>query len=381
MNKQLSDSILDGSIAVDSPDAFSAILEQYPDNPDLWSMHADLLLKSNSKNAASQCYEKAAKMFLGSGRPLRAMVSQALHWRLSKPNKESFSSFLLELENQEHPDTLFTGFLNSLTTQEKLWFMRSLEPICLPARSIVKKVGDLETHLFFVLSGQLRESFYHLLHHRRKYQSFPNRTLKENDHFGDIYPCSEEIKSQSLVETLTRVELAKLSKIRLKQLCLKFPQVEKGIIQLLKIRSPNTDTEGGFSIRKSQRYPLQVRMSVELLSSDPDEPKLFFSGYSKDLSVTGVGFILDRCTKEDKEILTSILEKNQKITLQSVFYSDPLSLCISGQLVRLQETIEMGYKTMLLGIHFEEMPPNLQGLLFSAAKIFSSSDPSRLEVN
>jgi hypothetical protein len=122
-------------------------------------------------------------------------------------------------------------------------------------------------------------------------------------------------------------------------------------------------------------------MSVELLSSDPDEPKLFFSGYSKDLSVTGVGFILDRCTKEDKEILTSILEKNQKITLQSVFYSDPLSLCISGQLVRLQETIEMGYKTMLLGIHFEEMPPNLQGLLFSAAKIFSSSDPSRLEVN
>jgi len=94
--------------------------------------------------------------------------------------------------------------------------------------------------------------------------------------------------------------------------------------------------------------------------------------------VTGVGFVLNECSKELREKLGTILERNEKRKITSVFLGDNMSISIYGEIVRLQEIVENGHRTIVLGIQFKKMPPNLQGLLFSAARIFSISETSNI---
>ncbi len=371
MSTPVIDGIIDGSITIHSPEVFNSIIEHCPDNPDLLCMYADLLKKNNIRASAIQLYEKAAKICTDSGKPIQAIISKAHQWRLSRPDKQEVDSFFWNIENTNPNQHPFNNFFNNLFQAEKLHLTLNFEHIVFPAKTVIKKPGKTEDALFFVISGELKESYYQLLDHREKYQKHPVRILKENDYFGTVYPYSQEIKSQSLVESITRVQLAKLSKTNIIKLCQKYPRIEQGLIGLCSIRSSKGIPNFKIKIRKSNRYPIKVSMKVDILSGENSAEELTFLGYSKDLSVTGVGFILNECSKELREKLAGILERNEKRRINAVFYGDNLSISISGELVRLQEIVEDGRRTIVLGIQFEKMPPNLQGLLFSAAKVFS----------
>ena len=200
----------------------------------------------------------------------------------------------------------------------------------------------------------------------------PSRIIREYDSFGKAYPYTEEHKSRSHIETITLMQLAKLSRISLGELCPKYPRIEQGIIRLCGIRTDNVIPTVEIKIRTSNRYPIKVKMSVKILKSSNHDLEYSLSGFSKDLSVTGVGFIPIESSKEMRESLASIIEKNEKIMVNASFNCDNMSLSIIGKLVRLQEIIESGRKTIILGIQFEKMPPNMQGFIFSAARFFST---------
>jgi len=376
MSTPLVDGIADGSIKIDSPEAFSSIIEHYPNDPDLLCLYADLLTRKDFKASAGEFYEKATKIFTDSGKLIQAIISKACKWRLSRPNHEEIDSFFSSIQNANKNQYPFNDFFNNLFRSEKLHLMLSLENVVFPAKTIIKKAGEIEDALFFVISGELKESFYQLLEHREKHQKQPMRILRENDHFGQVYPYTKEIKSPSFVEAITRVQLAKLSQAHLKKLSKKYPPIEQAIITLCNIRSKNGNPGSEIKIRNSNRYPIKVDMKVDVLSVENTEAEFTFSGYSKDLSVTGVGFVLNESSKEIREKLGSIMEANEKRKIRSVFYRANISISISGELVRMQEIVENGRRTIVLGIQFEKMPPNLQGLLFSAAKIFSISETS-----
>jgi hypothetical protein len=373
MSNSVIDGLIKGSITIDSPEVFSSIIEHYPDNADLLFMYANLLERKNIKASAAELYEKASQIFANSSKPIQALMSKARKWRLSRPNIEEIDKFFLNIKTTNHNHLPLNDFLNNLNYPEKLHLMLNLEHISFPAKTIIKKPGKIEDALFFVILGELKESFYQLLDQRGKYQRRPIRILKESDHFGQVYPYTQEITSQSFVEAITWVQLARLSKANLIKLCQKHPRIEQGIIGLCNIRSNNGIPGSEIKLRKSNRYPIKVSMKVDVLSVENTEAEFTFSGYSKDLSVTGVGFVLNECSKELKEKLGAILERNEKRKIRSNFFGDNMSISISGELVRLQEIVENGSRTIVLGIQFEKMPPNLQGLLFSTAKIFSSS--------
>ena len=339
----------------------------------MYCLYADLLARKKIKASAIEFYEKAAKICTDSGRLIQAIILKSHKWRLFRPNKEEIDSFFSSIENTNHNHHPFNDFFKSLFWSEKLHLMLSFENAIFPANTIIKKPGEIEDALFFVISGELKESFYRLIDHREKYQKQPIRILRENDHFGRVYPYTQKIKSSSFVETITRVQLAKLSQIKLIKLSQEYPRIEQAIITLCNIRSKNRIPGSEIKIRNSNRYPIKVSMKVDVLSVENTEAEFIFSGYSKDLSVTGVGFVLNEFSKELKEKLGAILERNEKRKINSVFYGDNISISISGELVRLQEIVENGLRTIVLGIQFEKMPPNLQGLMFSAAKVFSSS--------
>lgn len=378
MSTSVLNNIIDGSITIDTPEAFDSIIEQYPENPDLAFMYANLLTRKKNRVSAAEFYEKATKIYIDSKKPILAIISKAHKWRLSRPGMAEIDSFFLSIINTNNNHHPFNDFLNNLPRLEKLALMLNFEHIAYPEKTVIKKPGEIENALFFVISGELKESFYQLLDHKEKYQKDTIRILKENDQFGNIYPYTKEIKSQSFVESFTRVQLAKISKVNLVKLCQKYPRIEQGLICLCNIRSEKKIFGSEIKIRKSNRYPIKVSMKVEILSGDNTESEFSFLGYSKDLSVTGVGFVLNECSKELREKLGTILERNEKRKITSVFLGDNMSISISGELVRLQEIVENGQRTIVLGIQFKKMPPNLQGLLFSAARIFSISETSNI---
>jgi hypothetical protein len=373
MSTSVTDSIIDESIATDSPEAFDSLIEHYPEDPGLLCMYASILEKNGLNTAAVEFYERATKICTDSGKTLQAIRSKAHKWRLARPDIEEIDIFFSNIKNNNHNHHPFNDFFNNLFKSEKLHLMLNLEHIAFPAKTIIKKPGKIEDALFFIVSGELKEFFYQLLENSKKYQKDLTRILKENDHFGQVYPYTQELKSQSFVEAITKVQLAKLSKANLIKLCQKYPRIEQGIIDLCKVRSTNEAHCSKVKIRKNNRYPIKVSMKVDVLSPQNNQAEFTFFGYSKDFSVAGVGFVLNECSKELKEKLGAILERNEKRKIRSDLYCDNISISISGELVRLKEIVENGRRTVVLGIQFEQVPPYLQGLLFSVAKVFSST--------
>ena len=85
MKKTIPDYIVEGSIVVDSLEAFGTILKEFPGRPELLRMHAERLAAGRSRGPAIQQYDKAARLFLNSGRLLQAWVAQSLKWQLQRP--------------------------------------------------------------------------------------------------------------------------------------------------------------------------------------------------------------------------------------------------------------------------------------------------------
>ena len=87
--------------------------------------------------------------------------------------------------------------------------------IRLPAGRIIKKAGDEEKHLYFVVSGALRATSYQPMETKGdtvyKKSAFH---LSENDFFGAVYPFEDKQLSKSYVETITQTELIKIPKIK-----------------------------------------------------------------------------------------------------------------------------------------------------------------------
>jgi hypothetical protein len=363
--------IIGGTITVTNPEVFSSFFLQYPDNPDLYYMYAGLLKNNSQNQSAATFYGKAAQISIASGNLIKGIVSQAHKWRLSRPNREEIESFFSNLNNFDHHNHPFCKFFTSLSLSEKIDLMLNLDIVVIPPKTIVIRPGAIEDSIYFVISGEAKESYYQLLDSKSKSNANPSRIIREYDNFGKAYPYTEEHKSRSYIETITLMQLAKLSRNSLGELCQKYPRIEQGIIRLSEIRNDNVIPTVEIKLRTSNRYAIKVKMNVEILNPSNHASEYSLAGFSKDLSVTGVGFIPDQPSKELKESLSLIIEGDEQRRVNAFFYNDNISLSIFGELVRMQEIVESGRKTIVLGIQFEKMPPNMQGFIFSAAKIFS----------
>ena len=368
MKKTVPEYILDGSIVVDSVDAFASILKEFPDRPELLKIYAEMLAAEKQKDAAIRQYGLAARLFLDSGRLFLAWVSKILQWRLQRPSREQLLDFHRAVADTAHNGAPVDDFIKNLTPAERMAVFSQFRRMVAPAGKTLLKAGECPRHLYMVATGVLRENSYEMVSQKPRFRRDASRVLWEADCFGDIYPFSEQLASQSDVVATTRVEVVMISKQRLMRACRRHPRVESGIIRLCRIRSVKKIESTSNSVRRGQRYSIPTRMTISVLPDGNGRPPIVMEGYSRDLSVSGVSFIPEgngAQHKTDEPVgADELLNRDVHVTIPA----DNFSVAISGRIVRNRHRVINGHKIQSIGIQFAEIPPRLRGAFFVFAE-------------
>ncbi len=371
IDKNTIEHIIDGSIVINSIELMLEILDKYPDNPELVRIYADLLLKNKMHDGAARAYNRTAILFLNSGKMLPAIVAKISQWHIEMPSDQNVKAFLTELDSNQNKKLPIGHFFSKLTIHELKALCSLFENMRLPANQVVKEIGDPEDHLFFIVSGRLKDSIYLTLQNQRKVFRKPTLELAENDFFGDIYPFNKEQRSQSYIETIEPTELVRVPKEKLMRICRKYPNIELGIIDLLSIRSLSDQEESPEIIRKETRHKFSLMLELEIYPEHSPDEAIYLEGASEDISIGGMSITVDHSKISEPWNISTLYESatNAKIYVSVVTHT--LLLKISGKIAWRREVVHSGAKALAIGMQFDEMSPKIRGLLFA---LFNSLD-------
>ena len=365
--KSIPDHIIDGSIVIDSIEAFSSILKQFPKHPALLKSYADLLFRQELLDMAAKSYAEAAELYLKSGRMLQALVAQKQQWLIKPPSSHDLNAFLSTLEQGDFRETPLKLFFNRLSPKEILSIISGFVRVRLFAGKTVQKAGDLESDLYFVVSGTLQDSFYPSLETKEKVHRKGNITLTGDDFFGEVYPFKKDQTCNSDIKTITQVELVKISRQKLMKLCRDFPNIELALIDLFKIRSGPEESAQPSTVRKAERYKLPIKMNLELAPKGTFKNPLVVDGYSSDISIGGICVVLNGQSDHIGHLLATLPETADSSKIRVNFPGETMELKVWGNIKWRHEIHFNGHKTLALGIRFQEDSPKLRGMLFMFA--------------
>ena len=365
--KSIPEHIIDGSIVIDSIEAFSSILKQFPKHPALLKKYADLLFRQELLDMAARSYGQAAELYIGSGRMLQAMVAKKQQWLIKQPSKKEIHQFVSALEQGAFRESPFKMLFEKLSSKELLSIMSGFVRVRLFAGKAVQKAGDRETDLFFVVSGTLKDSIYPSLQTKEKVHRKRNITLSDDDFFGEIYPFKTDQVCKSDITTATQVELVKISRQKLMKLCREFPNIELALIDLFKIRSGKGKSDPASTARKAERYQLPIKMNLELAPRGSFKSPLVVDGYSSDISIGGICVVLNGKSDHIGHLLSTLPETADSSKIRVSFPGETMELKVWGNIKWRHEIHFNGRKTLALGIRFQEDSPKLRGMLFMFA--------------
>jgi hypothetical protein len=262
MKKAIPEYIIDGSITVDSVEAFRGILKEFPGRPELLKMYADLLAARKRTYAAGQHYDQAAALFLNAGRLFSAWVCKLLQWQLHRPSRDQVLEFHQALGSTPHNGAPVDHFIMNLTPAERMAVFSKFDRIRAPAKKNILGTGERRDYLYLVVCGVLQEASCEVPPQNPKFQHEASRILWEADCFGDAYPFSEQLPAQSYVQATTRVELVAISRQHLICACGRFPGVERGLTHLWGFRFGKTKESTPQEVRKEKLYRIRTSMNV-----------------------------------------------------------------------------------------------------------------------
>ncbi len=351
--------IIDGSVTIDSVIEFENLLKAFPNDPWLHRFFADLLERDKSFYAAADAYGTAAELFIEADMIIQAIVSKILEWQILGLSYQEGQDFYSSLRKTRSNNTGVQRFFIRMTYPEMIAFMSMLVLRYFPEGSMMKKFGDEENNLYFVVSGNIEKTIYHRLEKGGKIQKKSSKNLMENDFFGEIYPFEKEKISQSTVETITRVEFAKISKPRLMKICRKYPNVKRLIHDLYQSRSESDEERFSSTVRKTVRHRLPTQVNIKIFSDEPDKAPLDISGFTENISLGGASVVLG--ANYETAHFGSLVGK--QVHIQIYLAIAFVSLSILGTAVWSKEISLEGKKTEMLGIQFEGMTDKDRRLL------------------
>jgi CRP-like cAMP-binding protein len=363
--------IIEGSIVINSVELMLDILKKFPVEPDLLRIYADLLLKNRMHEASAKAFGRASKLYLDTGKMLPAIVSKISQWHIEMPSDQHVQSFLSELNSSNYERLPLGHFFSKLSIQELKALCSLFENVRLPSGQVVKEIGSAEDYLYFIVSGQLKDSIYLTLQNQRKVFRKPTIILAENDFFGDIYPFNKEQRSQSYIETLEPVELVRIPKEKLMRICRKYPNIELGIIDLLSIRSLAEQEESTDEIRQETRHKFVLRLQLEIFPEHLPDQAIDLEGDSEDISIGGMSIVIDSASIDESLAISSLNKTISNAKIDVSVLTHTLLLKISGKIAWSREVAHNGVKALAVGMQFDEMSPKIRGLLFA---LFNSLD-------
>jgi hypothetical protein len=360
----IAEQIIDGSITIKSIEEFKSILKIFPNDAALQKAYSNLLNRNNEAEEAVKSYEKAANLFIEAGKILQAIDSKMLQWKIKPPTPQEAQLFYSALRKGSYYESPLKTFFNRLTYQEMVSFVSKLVRIELSPGKMIKKTGDKEKDLYFIVSGNLKETIFVPL--RKGEDSLYRKRacfLTENQFFGDIYPFKEENSSKSYIETSTRVELVRITKSNLIKICEKHPNIEMGLIDLYKVRKKNGNDAVLEKVRKVGRHQLPLKINLHVYTNANQKEPLIIDGYSRDVSIGGLCVILDGKYKSISAISKNIKEAKIEMSLPE----EELVLKVAGSIVWSREFSWKKRKIVALGFRFKDMSPKFKGMFFMMA--------------
>jgi CRP-like cAMP-binding protein len=370
MNTRLLECILNGSIIINSLEVLRPWITKFPNHPHLLKIYADLLADNQHRQAAAIHYDRAARLFVEEVQSLRGVATKIRQWQTLRPQKEEIAAFLSAFRNKTPNGNPTVNFWKNLTADELFVFYPIVENVCYPSGSTLKNLGEVETELNFIVSGELKESNYRMIEDQQMKFKKPIQILRPNDIFGAVYPFSEHNRSQSHIVTLKRTELIRIKKEKLIRLCRIHPQLEPKLIDLVQIRHSRTPKKSSVLARKASRYSVSAPISLEILPDAEASLPIRICGYSRDLSVSGLCFLISvkRIEESRKPFFSSLCNADPKPTVRVILSIEKMSLSISGKIVRSDKVLDHGLVHLALGIRFDDMSPIAGGAFFAFAE-------------
>ena len=361
LSKQISVArhIIDGSITIDSVKEFQGMLQIFPNDPALHRAYADLLVRKQLFKAAGQSYYRAAGLYAAAGLLLQAVVCQVLKWRIHPPTDAQTRKFWDMLHKSKYHEIPTNTFLACLSHTELVKVVNAMRLMRLPAGKTINKIGDEENALYFIVSGNIKATTYEPLEQNDSDHRKTNVYLAENDFFGHIYPLNENKLSHCYTESTSHAELVKISRKKLMQICKRHPRIELGLIDLFRARSNKEEVEALRAVRKAERHKLPVKMNLKIWPGTAGYYGLILDGLSRDISVGGMCIVLDAKYANVPSVYKNI--KNAKIEISMP--SEAMTINVLGSIVWSNEVYHEEQPTVALGIRFEEMSPQMSGLL------------------
>jgi hypothetical protein len=350
--------IIDGSIVIDSVEEFEDLLKAFPNNPRLHRVFADRLSKEKSLNAVEE-YKISAGLFIEAGMPLQAITCKIFEWRIIKPSKEEEMAFHSTLRECRPKDIEAQKFFTKLAYEEMTALMSQMVPHSYPANSMLRKFGDEENELCLVVSGALEKTNYHRLEADEKVRKKSTTNLIESDIFGEVYPFEENRLSESDIESITRIELLKISKLKLTALCSEHQNLGLLMRNLCKICSESGGERHSKTVRKATRHKLPMQVDMKVFHEEGGKPPLNLSGFTDDISMGGTCLVLG--AKYQTGDITHLIGKNVKIQMSLPIES--IRLNILGSIVWGKEIPVEGKKTAIVGVQFKDINPADRSIL------------------
>jgi hypothetical protein len=364
--------IIDGSIKIDSTSEFENVLQIFPNDPALLRSYGDLLIVKNRPDVAAQSYGKAARLFIDSGMTLQAIVSKSLQWKICPPlDPNEIRQFFFMIKKAGYHEIPVNAFFHRLEYQAMVAILFPLVKIRLPAGRIVKKAGDEEKHLYFIISGALRATTYQPVEANGDtvYKKSALH-LSENDFFGAVYPFEEKQLSKSYVETITQTELIKIPKINLMKVCVKYPEVEEALIDLFGSQSGIEEKEDFRIDRIGDRQEIPIKVHLQIHPQSNNEQPLSLSGYSRDISIGGICVVLNSEYRSIPSFEDCVKGAGVQISLPK----EELSLNVKGTVIWSRRINFEDETTVALGMRFQEMSPKARGMLLGFANNLEKFD-------
>lgn len=343
--------IIEGSTNIDSVPEFEKLLKTFPDNPWIHKIFADLLKRGKSLYAAADEYGEAAKLFMKKNMTLQAIVSKTLEWQILKPSNQEGKSFYLSLHQGRAKNTGVQSFFIKMKYPDIIAFMTKLEIGHSPAESMIKKFGDEENALYFVVSGSLEETIYHRLNKGERIQKKLTKSLMQDDFFGDIYPFEVEKVSQSTIETITRVEFAKIYRSSVMTICRGYPHVKLLVDNLYKTRLKSAEEEFSWNVRRTVRHKFPTKVNLKIFKDKLAKTPLHFDGFTENISLDGARVVLG--PTYDTSHLDTLAGKN--VMLQLYLPIEFVNLSIQGITVWSKKVSLEGKTSAVVGIQFKDM--------------------------
>ena len=345
--------VLDGTLAISSIEEFNEILDIYPKDPLLHRKYADFLVEKGKKKDGSNAYDQAARLFIDHQMNLQAIVAKILQWSLQKPSHEKGRSFHALLHADGGRQTPLQRFWARMSYAELVTVMLRLVRVRIPAGETISRIGDAVNEIYFIVSGTLAETPDM---DRNQASDARNETpepflIGANDIFGDIFPLDQLTTAATDIKAITDVEMVKIAKPVLREICKKHPRIESYLKDVHKPVKRDHRDRTWQTVRRAMRFGLPTKVEIVLPALNPGQQSWRHTGISMDLSMAGMCIDLG----ETPPLIKGETLKGRTVQLYLDLLNEVADLDISGKIIWHHEQSTEKGPVALIGIRFNPL--------------------------